>query len=656
MDKDFIKNLGFQADLLEKVTAQLKEEFIGLDNIIDNISSQISSWYLLPELQERPIIINLWGMTGVGKTSLVKRLIELLKLEDIYYHFDLGEIKGDGLNVINQLRNLSNIDNNRPSIIVFDEFQLARTISEKGHELIEPNNRIIWKLLDNGKFEIQKALDYEISTLHDHIMKLEFLIKNGVKAHKGKVYEQIDFFHMTHEKYFERRIFEEKKEKKTTDLLVPPSFYFDIYDCHVMGFKSAAEIEDHLLQMDEIETLEFLKHVLNQYIIPQRIDCSRSLIINIGNLNSLFPMSNNFSIDLSADEFYKQSLKITPIDVKNKLGELFRQEQVARLGNNHIIYSAIKEEQYQTFIHSRLETLSNKFKEITGAYIHFHPSFLKYLFDLSVTPSLGYRPILTSIDAEVQSHIGKMARSIVVQKLEVKKVELYLHENNVVCTYSKDKRSVFHELLKVNHKYSNRNQNKDIITAVHEAGHVLAGLLLEGKLPEQVVCKSMDRQTLGYVYYDSDEELLSKKSIRPKLARHLGGRAAEEVIFGQENITLGANSDFEKATELASNAVKSYGFGSALGTFSNTKITDKEIIKKELEAEIEQEIHEAYLLALETLRINKKWLKKLSMKLFVHEKVNRTELVKILEDLDIKPEDYEPTYNYIWEFMHVKNE
>ena len=53
--------------VLEQVKTQLKQEFFGLDTIIDKVIDSMSAWYIFPELITRPVIINLWGLTGVGK-------------------------------------------------------------------------------------------------------------------------------------------------------------------------------------------------------------------------------------------------------------------------------------------------------------------------------------------------------------------------------------------------------------------------------------------------------------------------------------------------------------------------------------------------------------------------------------------------------------
>jgi Cdc6-like AAA superfamily ATPase len=57
---------------LAAVKSALKEEFIGLDPVIDEIVTLVSPWYVFPEYQTRPVIINLWGMTGTGKTALLR--------------------------------------------------------------------------------------------------------------------------------------------------------------------------------------------------------------------------------------------------------------------------------------------------------------------------------------------------------------------------------------------------------------------------------------------------------------------------------------------------------------------------------------------------------------------------------------------------------
>jgi hypothetical protein len=63
---------------LEQARDELKEKFVGIDAVIDELIDAIRIWFLMPEVLSRPVIINLWGMTGVGKTDLVRRLVRAI--------------------------------------------------------------------------------------------------------------------------------------------------------------------------------------------------------------------------------------------------------------------------------------------------------------------------------------------------------------------------------------------------------------------------------------------------------------------------------------------------------------------------------------------------------------------------------------------------
>ena len=82
-------NLVTKRNLLELARNQLKIGFIGLDNVIDQVVDLSSSWFLFPDLQERPSIINLWGLTGTGKISLVKWFSQSIGYDKKYFHFDM---------------------------------------------------------------------------------------------------------------------------------------------------------------------------------------------------------------------------------------------------------------------------------------------------------------------------------------------------------------------------------------------------------------------------------------------------------------------------------------------------------------------------------------------------------------------------------------
>ena len=114
-------------EILEKARLTLKKEFIGIDNVIDEVINNISSWYTLHHIQEKPLVLCLWGLTGTGKTSLVYRLVELINFVDSHYHFDLGD-KDSYMSFSHSLSELCDNKDTSPVIITLDEFQHSRTL------------------------------------------------------------------------------------------------------------------------------------------------------------------------------------------------------------------------------------------------------------------------------------------------------------------------------------------------------------------------------------------------------------------------------------------------------------------------------------------------------------------------------------------------
>ena len=67
---------------LRHVAAELKTELFGIDDIIDRVIDTIRAWYVLPDIINRPVIVNLWGLTGTGKTQLIRSLSKKLGFYD----------------------------------------------------------------------------------------------------------------------------------------------------------------------------------------------------------------------------------------------------------------------------------------------------------------------------------------------------------------------------------------------------------------------------------------------------------------------------------------------------------------------------------------------------------------------------------------------
>ena len=105
------------------------------------------------------------------------------------------------------------------------------------------------------------------------------------------------------------------------------------------------------------------------------------------------------------------------------------------------------------------------------------------------------------------------------------------------------------------------------LTAYHEAGHALVGLLVPGNDPLHKVTIIPRGRALGVTMNlpERDRYSMSKAEIEARLAMMFGGRLAEEIIFGEDNVTTGASNDIQQATNLARRMVTEWGMSETLG-------------------------------------------------------------------------------------------
>ena len=132
------------------------------------------------------------------------------------------------------------------------------------------------------------------------------------------------------------------------------------------------------------------------------------------------------------------------------------------------------------------------------------------------------------------------------------------------------------------------------LTAYHEAGHAIIGMLMPGHDPVYKVSIVPRGNALGVTMFipDEDQYSLSKQKINSKIAGLLGGRVAEELIFGDELVTTGASSDLQRATQYARNMVTKWGFSAEVGLakYSKSRYQDDADYSEHTAAKIDQEV------------------------------------------------------------------
>ncbi len=193
-------------------------------------------------------------------------------------------------------------------------------------------------------------------------------------------------------------------------------------------------------------------------------------------------------------------------------------------------------------------------------------------------------------------------------------------------------------------------REKEII-AYHESGHALTAKLLPNADPVHKISVVARGVSGGWTRFlpAEDRYLWTKSQFDDRLTVSLGGRVAEEIVFG--DVSTGAQNDLEQATKLARRMVVEYGMSEKLGprTFGQKQelvFLGREIsehrdygdkIADEIDAEVHSIIQRAYDTARNLLTENKERLEHLARELIARETLDEPELDKIFEDLAPQP-------------------
>ncbi|MBI4033625.1 ATP-dependent zinc metalloprotease FtsH [Candidatus Saccharibacteria bacterium] len=183
------------------------------------------------------------------------------------------------------------------------------------------------------------------------------------------------------------------------------------------------------------------------------------------------------------------------------------------------------------------------------------------------------------------------------------------------------------------------------LTAYHEAGHAVVGHVLPDSDMVHKVTIISRGSTGGVTWFipPEDKSYHSIIEFKDVLARMLGGRVAEELIYGPDRVTTGAGSDLQKAAELARDMVVNQGMGKVLrdqvfhsdeGIMLERLVHERQYsddTAKLIDEEVENLIKEAARRARAVIKVNKDKLEKLKNSLLEKEAIEADEVVKILK-------------------------
>lgn len=617
------KEILKKKETLRKAQESLKAEFIGIDSVIDEVINSFEPWYIFPEFITKPIVINLWGMTGTGKSSLVKRLVELLGIKENYVHLDLGEYVDDERYSIKFLfQNRLNSLNNQSCIIAFDEFQFANTLNEMHQERVNLGTRMIWEILDTGKIQ-----DFSYwSREQDEISRLNWILvdalKSGVKVANGKVIERGEEYKNIVNIYSYRNIFNERVDTEGEVYVFSDEEFSTIFEIVSDKFDSMLKLKEYINSLSLSLLIDFIRNIIIILKQPKVLNISRSVIFVIGNLDEAYSFGDSIDPDSNPDLFFEMSKSITTTNIKSALQKRFRNEQISRLGNNHIIYPAFNREMYIELIEMELRKAARKFSWNFEIELEFSTEIFRLLYGESVFPSQGARPVITSVNLLIESYFSKIINDIFKNLWNIEKIIWdYMEGRHIIkCfEYNGDSHVLEYAVsLKVDNKRKVSGSERESVVAVHECGHAIVFTLRTKILPKLISCVSAGSSNGGRVEKDIPENInWSKRMLKDDISGNLGGILAEELVFGNDNISSGSVGDIEIATRLATSFFKDFGMGSLLASVSAPSPTtnDKLFIKAEHQKEIESLLLQCRREAAELLSRNKTLLIELAKEL-----------------------------------------
>ena len=197
------------------------------------------------------------------------------------------------------------------------------------------------------------------------------------------------------------------------------------------------------------------------------------------------------------------------------------------------------------------------------------------------------------------------------------------------------------------------NDHEKELTAYHEAGHAIVGHVLPDSDPVHKVTIIPRGGTGGVTWFlpPEDKSYTNVYEFKDILARAMGGRIAEQLIYGDDGITTGAGSDLRKATEIARDMVIEQGMGKGLrdqvfhednGGLMFDKMTRERPYSDEtakmIDEEVSQLITEAKHRAMLVLKENRSFLDKLAEALLKEETLEESEVDEILKGTKLPKE------------------
>ncbi len=582
--------------ILETTRIELKAHFVGIDETIDDLLNYIQIWYLMPEILSRPIIVNLWGMTGVGKTDLVRRLVKCLNFQDRFVEIELSHTEGSSWDSsVGSALSRNSISDGKPAIVLFDEIQRFNTINADGTPVQSSKFTDFWELLSDGKLSkrVRDDLDYYIQ---DYL--------------------------------YQQKNIKKRKERGEEDVDENPALGF--YEAQ--NLKSMLQLDGEvsdIADMSQMQMIEQIRQAKQKKKVYEPIDHSKTLLIISGNLDEAFSMATQIAeSDVDADIFHAFTKKITMVDIKNALSKSFRPEQVARFGNIHLIYASLKKCDFEKLIEYEIDRIITTTKAKFDVAVKVDRSVHELVYRNGVFPVQGVRPVFSSLVDILETNLAKFLFTALLRS--EKSIDIvYDFEKSQITAQIGDR---LEEISFTGRIDKIRQSNLEATVAnisVHESGHAVAYMVLFGLAPLQLKSKLASSYAGGFTFphqiYETKENLVRQIKI------YLAGGLAEDIMFGDKLASVGRIHDREQATKITIDYIRRYGFDDEFQA-NYTLEYGHSMDMKSTDNDVEKMIARMVSETRELLAFNKPLLQELSSKLSVTGNLTAPEVA----DLGIK--------------------
>jgi GTPase SAR1 family protein len=609
---------------LEQIKKELKQEFVGIDYVIDELINYIQIWYLMPEVLSRPIIIGLWGMTGVGKTDLIRKLVTKIDYQDRFAEVELSNSDSSSYyswkSSVGGILDTYGMNDGLPSIILFDEIQRFNTIDTEGAPIANVKFQDFWELLSDGK-----------------------LAKRDVKEDIDGYLE--NYYHQAREK---------KKEKEKAALEKGE----EVADSYAIGLWEARKLKKLFNLTDEVvdianlkpeDLLDIMMEKKKKKKIYEAINHSKSLIIISGNLDEAFSMSSDTSeSDIDADIFNAYTRKITLVDIKNALAKKFKPEQVARFGNIHLIYRSLMRKDFEKLIEMEVAKIIAANKLHFDIELKVSKNINELIYKNGVFPVQGVRPVFSGVTDVLESNLAQVLFEALITFQNKVSIDYDSDKKQIVAKFGNGKKHKINYVGRIDKIRQSNLQEVVANVSVHESGHAVVYGILFGMAPLQLKSKVASTYVGGFTFPHQIHQ--TKQTIINKIKVFLSGGLAEEIIFGAQNATIGRENDRWEATVLVIDYIRKYGFEDDFQIYYNSNPAyqlDVYVTDKVIEAMMKKLVVETK----ELLETNKALLIDISKELFKHGSLKAKEVSEIAtrhnHNFEVKEESHLYVNNYV---------